>query len=514
MIPDINLFSLKKNWDAAIAGFIGALLIYFFTRHGGIGMEPDSIVYLSTARSVAHGGGFFEFEGAPMTDFPVGYPLFLSIIIFISRVDIVQSGHIVNMFLYFGLIYLCGGIINHISTRTKWVKIPFLILIVFSPALLTLYTYLLSETLFLFMTLLFFVALHQYGQKKTIITLVVVALIAGLSCIVRYAGVTLVGAAGLMILLDKKLIIKKKIGHLLLFGTIGIAFLVANLVRNSMITGMLTGDREKSLTSFFENIQKYAYVFGDFFYFHNLPLAFVILIGISFFVFYIYSHVIHFYKSNRFYNYWNICGTYFVVYTIFIVLSATFSRFEGLNMRLLSPLYLSCLLPITFVTPWAISKLKRWKKYSLISVFILLFGVIIHYQYRDNADQYEMAKDAGLPGYAEDCWRNSPILNYIKNDKKRFNDSTKFYSDGNEAVYLFTGLQADLVPHVESKDDIENFKEDQQRDYYLVWFYDCADPEYISLAKLLKEHYYIELASAPEGRLYYHPASDESLQKK
>ena len=514
MIPDISFFSLKKNWDAAIIGVIGALLVYFFTRHGGIGLEPDSIVYLSTARSVAHGGGFFEFAGNPMTDFPVGYPLFLSIIIFISRIDIVQSGHIVNMFLYFSLIYLCGGIINHISTRTKWVKIPFLILIVFSPALLSLYTYLLSETLFLVMTLLFFVALHQYGQKKTIITLVVVALIAGLSCIVRYAGVTLVGAAGLMILLDKKLILKKKIGHLLLFGVIGISFLVANLVRNSLITGMLTGDREKSLTSFFENIQKYAYVFGDFFFFRDLPWVFVILIGISFFVFYIYSHIIHFYKSNRYYNYWNICGTYFVVYTIFIVLSATFSRFEGLNMRLLSPLYLSCLLPLTFVTPWAISKLEGWKKYGLISVFVILFGVVNYFQYKHNVDYYEMAKDNGMPGYAEDSWRNSPILNYIKSDKKRFNDNAKIYSDGNEAVYLFTGLKADLVPHVESKEDNENFKEEQLTDYYLVWFYDCADPEYVSLQKLLKENHYVELASAPEGRLYFHPATDESLQKK
>lgn len=514
MIPDISLFSLKKNYDAAIAGLIGALLIFLFTKHGGIGLEPDSIVYLSTARSVVQGGGFFEFEGIPVTDFPVGYPLFLSIILFISRVDIVQSGYIVNMFLYFCLIYLSGGIINHISTKNKWVKIPFLFLIVFSPALLSLYTYLLSETLFLVMTLLFFVALHQYGQKKTLITLIVVAIIAGLSCIVRYAGITLVGAGGLMILLDRKLLTGKKIGHLFLFGTIGIAFLAANLIRNSIVTGLLTGDREKSLTSFFQNIQNYAYVFGDFFYFHNFPLAFVILIGASFFVFYIYSHIIHFYKSNRYYNYWNICGTYFIVYTLFIVLSATFSRFEALNMRLLSPLYLPCLLPLTFVITWLISKQKGWKKYSLISIFVLLFGVINFYQYKDNSDLFEMAKDGGMPGYAEDCWKNSPILNYIKKDKTRFNEGTKIYSDGNEAVYLFTGLKADLIPHVESKGDNENFKEEQQNDYYLVWFYDNADPELLSLEKLLKEHYYVELASAPEGRIYYHPAIDESLQKK
>jgi hypothetical protein len=182
-------------------------------------------------------------------------------------------------------------------------------------------------------------------------------------------------------------------------------------------------------------------------------------------------------------------------------------------MRLLSPLYLSCLLPLTFVTPWVISKLNGWKRYGLISVFVILFVVINYYQYKDNRVFYQAATEAGLPGYAEDSWRNSPILNYIKSDKKRFKEGTKIYSDGNEAVYLFTGLQADLVPHVESKGDYENFKEEQQNDYYLVWFYDCADPEYVSLQKLLKENYYVELASAPEGRLYFHPSPKANQTK-
>jgi len=510
MSPDFSLFSLKKNYDSAIAGLIGVILIYLYSRHGGIGLSPDSIVYISTARSVVQGGGFYEFEGIPVTDFPIGYPAFLSIILFISRVDLVQSGHIINMFLYFCLIYLSGGIINHISTKNKWVKIPFLFLIVFSPALLGVYTMLWSETLFLVMTLVFFVALHQYGKNKTINTLVVVAIIAGLSCIVRYAGVTLVGAGGLIILLDRKLEIGKKIGHLLLFGTIGISFLLANIIRNILVTGMLMGDREKSLTSFYENIEKYAYVFGDFFYFHSFPVAFVILIGVSFFIFYIYSHIIHIYKTNRYYNYWNICASYFIVYTLFIILSATFSRFEAYNMRLLSPLYLPCLLPFTFVITWMVSKLNGWKKYSLISLFVLLFGGINYFQYKDNSDLYEMAKDCGIPGYAEDCWKTSPIIDYIKKNNSRFKPGTRIYSDGNEAVYLFTGLAADLIPHRESKSENTNFIEEQQDEYYLVWFYDNVSPELLSLDKLLKEHKYIQLASYPEGCIYYHPAPNNS----
>ena len=62
MNSNFNIFALKNNYDSAIIGILGALLIFLFTRHGGIGLEPDSIVYLSTARSAATGGGFFEFE--------------------------------------------------------------------------------------------------------------------------------------------------------------------------------------------------------------------------------------------------------------------------------------------------------------------------------------------------------------------------------------------------------------------------------------------------------------------
>jgi len=506
MNTEINQFSLKKNWDAAIAGLIGILVIYMYSRHGGIGLSPDSIVYISTARNVVHGGGFFEFEGIPITDFPMGFPAFLSVILFITRVDLLQSGQYINMILYFCLIYLSGGIINHIATKNRWVKIPFLFLIVFSPTLLSVYTMLWSETLFLVMILLFFMALHVYGRKKTLLALVAVATIAGLSCVVRYAGVTLVGAGGLMILLDRKLVISKKFVHLLLYGFIGILFLAANLYRNYLVTGMLTGDREKSLTSLFQNIENYAYVFSDFFYFHSFPIIMVLFIGTSFILFYIYSHIIHLYKTNRYYNYWNILGTFFIVYSLFMILSATFSRYETLNVRLLSPLYLPCLLPLTFVISWLISKQKGWKKYSLISFFVLLFVFINIYQFKDNNDLYEMAKDAGIPGYAEDCWKNSPILDYIKSDKTHFKDDTRIYSDGNEAVYLFTGLSADLIPHRESKRENADFVEEQKSDYYLVWFYDNASPELLSLEKLLKEHYYVELASAPEGRIYYHPA--------
>jgi hypothetical protein len=513
MSPDRNLFSFKKNIDSAIAGLIGALLIYLYSRHGGIGLETDSIAYLGTARNIVQGHGFMNLDGFPLIDFPVGYPLFLSLVLFITRVDILQSGVFINMFLYFCLIYLSGGIINHISTKNKWVKIPFLIIIVFSPAMLGIYSMLLSETLFLVLTLLFFIALHYYGRDKTIKGLIIVALIAGISCLVRYAGVTLIGAAGLMILLDRKLLPWKKIGHLLLLGALGSAFWIANLVRNYLVTDMMMGDRQKSFTSLFKNIENYSNVIGDFFYLHSFPLAFVVLIGISFFVFYIYSHIIHIFKTNRYYNYWNILAVYFIVYSLFIVISSTFSRFETLDMRLLSPLYLPCVLPFTFVITWLVSKQSSWRKYSLIAFFGLLFVIISYCQYVDNRDLYNDASTEGLPGYAEDRWKNSQLMDYIKKNKQRFNKDTQIYSNGNEAVYLFTGLNANAIPNKIFKVENEYFIEDNQEEYYLVWIQDNAGPDSLSFKRLLKSDKYILLSNHPEGKIYFHPLPDKTPKK-
>lgn len=506
MNPSDHLFTIKKNYDSIIAGAIGALLIFFFARHGGIGISPDSIVYLSTARNVVYHGAFNEFTGNPITDFPMGYPTFLSIFLFITRVDFLQSGQFINMLLFFTLIYLSGSIINHL-TSNKWVKIAFLAIITFSPTLLGVYTMLWSETLFLVMILLFFVALYRYGRLKTINALIAIGVIAGLSCVVRYAGVTLVGAGGLMILFDRDLKIGKKILHLLIFGLLSIAFMVANLFRNYHVTHMLMGNREKSLTSFFKNIERYSYVFGDFFYFHYFPLFLVILIGVAFPIFYIYSHLKHVYKPVRYYHYWNICAAFFTVYSLFIILSATFSRFEAINFRLLSPLYLPCLLPFAFVIPWLIMKQTGWKKQGLIGLFILLFGAISYSQYKDNSELWEMAKDEGIPGYTEDAWRTSPLINYIKENKQLFNEETKIYSDGNQAIYIHTGLPAELIPHRENPIENKFFKEEQEEDYYLVWFYEDTNPEYLNFPKLLKDHTYKLIGLYPEGCIFYHPAN-------
>jgi len=509
MNSTFKTFALKNNYDAAVIGILGAFLIFLYTRHGGIGLKPDSIVYLSAARSAASGSGFFEFEGIPLTDFPLGYSAFLGIILFISKIDILQSAHIINMILYFVLIYVSGGIINEFTRKNQWIKIPFLVLIALSPILLNVYIYLISETVFLVMTLLFFVEFKKYGKDKTIKNLIIVAVIAGVSCLIRYAGVTLIGVGGLLILFDQKLEIKKKIGHLLLYGLIGLTFLMGNLLRNYLIVNTLTGPRESSITSLFENIKNYTIVLGDFFKYTYLPFELVFLIGSAIFIFYIFTFVFHVTKSEKYYNFLSISVSFFIVYSLFIVFLATFSRFDKLDMRLLSPLFLPGLFPFVFAVEWLISTFKNRIKYSLISICVVIFCITIYYQYNDNSNLYTLAQNAGIPGYAEDVWKKSEILNYLKNNDKVFNSESKIYSNRNEAIWLFTNIKSDLIPHNEYENEILEFNDNQKIDYYIVWFNDKIDLELFSLEKLLKEYKLVELKSLSDGKILYHNGTDD-----
>src|SRR6201996_5231887 len=105
-----------------------------------------------------------------------------------------------------------------------------------------------SETLFLLLSVLFMIGCHRYFQQHTILSLLLIAVIAGLACVTRYAGISIIAMGGLLMLCDGRLRWGlRKIGHLFLFGLVAIIFPAINLYRNYRVTDTLTGYREKAI---------------------------------------------------------------------------------------------------------------------------------------------------------------------------------------------------------------------------------------------------------------------------
>src|ERR1700722_9830265 len=204
----------KNNLDAFIPAAVGFAIIFIYTRHSGIGVSPDSVTYLSVARNIHSHGIFVDFANRPLVIFPVLYPVFLNLGMFLTGSDPLSFGAILGCVLFFKVVYVCGWMLEKLPYRSKWYKHVILSCIVLSPCLLEVYSMLWSETLFMLLMLLFFIALRKYFQTLSVKALLLAAFVAALSCTTRYAGITLIGAGCLLLLFDPRLLAKKKILHI------------------------------------------------------------------------------------------------------------------------------------------------------------------------------------------------------------------------------------------------------------------------------------------------------------
>src|SRR3982751_6658505 len=100
-----------KNIDCLIAAIIGFYIIHLFARYSGIGVSPDSIMYASTAQNIHDHFSLITFNNTPLVFFPVFYPFFLSIAIFLSGgADPISAGPVINGLLFAATIFLTGWI--------------------------------------------------------------------------------------------------------------------------------------------------------------------------------------------------------------------------------------------------------------------------------------------------------------------------------------------------------------------------------------------------------------------
>jgi hypothetical protein len=483
----MQLSRYLKNSDTFIAALIGFAAVQLFCSYSGIGISPDSIMYISAARSFNTGGTLHTFNHVPIVDFPVFYPIFLGSILFITRVDPVMFGAILNGLMFASLIFTSGYIMQRFVPSARVYKWLMLIAIILSPALLQVYSYLWSETLFILETLIFLVAFRQYLLKHTLKALIIAAAIAAVSCVTRYAAVTIVGTGGLLLLLDRVLPLKKKIVHIIIYGFVCISLLVSNLLFNALMSGTTTGPREPSITPFSKNLYYFGTVMCDWMgftpnqYYLATPIAVIILIG------FIAALAYNYYRRHVD-SFENLAITFALVYGLFIILSSTFSRYERINHRLLAPIYIPALWGYT---SWGLLLLKRitnkTTKTIVSVIFIAMMLGFVTKEFLIDKARYsdQISDEYGNPGYTDNSWLESPFAAYLKSgDKSLFKPGIKIYTDAHEAVYFFSGMSSYLVPHKFFKKDIAKFY--QAKHYYLIWFNVLENPELINLKDIQK----------------------------
>ncbi|MCJ8209858.1 hypothetical protein MUY27_09065 [Mucilaginibacter sp. RS28] len=489
-----------QHIDTLLFAIAAMVAVWLFTKYNGIGVSPDSVMYTSTARNIHNSGRFYTFTGRPIVDFPIFYPTFLAICYWLSGKDPIIAGAAIDMLLFAGVTFMAGWITQRFAPG-KWLyKWVILAAIILNPAFLQVYSYLWSETLFIFQAMVFILAFGQYLKQRNTQWLIIAALVAAIGCITRYAAVTLIGAGGLILLLEPGVKFKDKWKPILTFGLIAISLLVANLVRNHLVTGQLTGPREASITGFNQNMALFGTVVTKWagIELSNSTTAIVIawlltmvlVIGIAY----------HFFV-RRLHHYLITALTFGLVYGLFIVLSSTFSRYEQINDRLLAPIYIPLLWGLTcWVVIWVPQK-KVYFKYGVYPLGLLLAITIGIKLYKIDYQRYDDQFDYGNPGYTDDTWKESALVDWLRKHPQFFSTTTPIYSDAYDAVYFFSGQTGTkLVPHQYFKKDVERFY--NQPHYYLIWFNDLYDKELIPLQDIRQRHQLKKIQEFEDGGVY------------
>jgi hypothetical protein len=477
-----NTISFKKNIDSLFAAFMGAVLVLLFTHHAGIGISPDSIVYTSAARALNEGKGFTQFDNTPLIIFPVFYPGFLGVIQFIIRVDVIQSAPYLNAFIFATVIFISGCMLETVN-HTKWLKWIILSLIAFSPGLLEIYSMLWSETLFIAEILIFVWLCKKYFSAYSLKHLILLGLITAITCDTRYAGISVVATGGILILVDHDRKWKQKIIHGLMYGSIAISFLTINLIRNHLATKTLTGDRQIGITPLIKNIEYYGTVLSDWLPFSTFMHRFPVTVGLTFFIAVLLIFIYRTIKKIEHNSFEKIAATFTLMYSIFMITTATLSRYEPINSRLLSPFYIPCLFTVSFYTVHYIGYIKKFKIKFGISLMVSAFGLIILYQYINNdKETYADESENGIGGYSEDEWMKAPLVKFIQKDSSVFNTGLPVYSNSSHGVYFFTRRNLPTFPERVHAKDVARFYSYPKT--ILIWFNNEGNDDILNLKEV------------------------------
>jgi hypothetical protein len=250
--PDTKLLRVIPILLGATA--LGTLLA---TARYGIGLTPDSVVYVTGARSFADGHGYTH-GGTAITDFPPGYSATLSLAERIG-IDAIDAARVLSVVAFIATVLL-GYVLLARHVRSQKVRLAATVVIGCSAVLLDVYEKALSEHLFLPVLLGFALVIEKLARRPRS-----VALLAGAVVLVwaafylRYIGVVFVAVGAIVILAAEWR--RSRVSAILrsaAFAAIALSAPVLWMIRNVDAGSDPFGHRASASVSVFTNVSRIA----------------------------------------------------------------------------------------------------------------------------------------------------------------------------------------------------------------------------------------------------------------
>ena len=256
----------KHRITLLLAAFstLGTFLVLVRGSTYGVGVSPDSVTYISTARNLLTGNGFIDWENNIYVLYPPLFPLLLALTGTFGT-DPADTVGYVNAFLCGLAIFLSSRWLwQHLRARPAptsrtlqtYLLIWAAVVLILSPPLSQVASFAWSEPLFILLTISALFTFNTFLDTGKRASLVLAAIFTALACLTRYVGITIPATLLLLLLLRKGDTPSKKATDTVIYSLIVGTPSCVWLLRNFLVSGMWTGPRYPSPYSFLFNLKK------------------------------------------------------------------------------------------------------------------------------------------------------------------------------------------------------------------------------------------------------------------
>ncbi len=408
----------------------------------GIGVSPDSITYINTARNILEKHRIVA-NGSPVTHYPPVYPMVLALWGSIHG-DVLSAAPYLHAFLFSANTLLIGMILCLSTRGSIFAVLAGTMLFALSPNMLFIHCMAWSESLFFFFLLLSYFLFVQYISREKRWYLIASSLVLGLSVTTRYIGVSAI----IPLILFTFFVSNKKIAEKLIDFSIVISFgltpLLIWFLRNSYLSGSMSNRSFVPHLISLHHIDKYFHtLFYLWFPLHIKVSAYVIISFILFIFIGYMCFCLKLWKSREVGLANNTIQVLFILfflsYTFLLFVSQSFfDAHTPMSIRILSPLFIFFVIFSTSFF-WAVSnfiqKIKIWY------VFVGLLFLLVFAQVTPSALLAKSRHYSGV-GYSSRTWHYSETMKFVK----ELPLDTIIYSNAPDGIQFLANRNARFIP--------------------------------------------------------------------
>jgi len=542
LVPiNISLVSQGKRTLVAILviALIGVLVMLRATGLG-IGISPDSVIYLDAGRNLAQGRGLIaitgrSIESSPLTHYPPLYPASLALISK-TGVTLETAARWLNAILFGTNIFLVGLALMFCARNSFWLPVLGAFLTLTAPDILASHSVALTEPLYVALTLGGVLLLASYLQNGGRRLLLMAAILIAASCLTRYVGLATIGAGAIALLILERSnnkpgrfalsfrneSFRRRVVDALIFVAACCLSMAVLAIRNALKSGAAS-DRElvfhpvksQQIVAAFSTMAQWLLV-GKV----RVDLRFIafiiqilVMAGLTIFVMS---------KRRAHQNDGREAGSklphvliiFIAAYLILWLVTMTFLEADDvLDSRSLLPVHFAALV----LGLWLTRQLyDRALKAGPIRISFLVLALLLAGSYTFRGARWLKLVKADGQGYASRSWRESPTMAEIR----KLPAAIPVYTNAIDAVYYLSGRRAlDLPPRIirgtgrpnqQYENDVERMKTDiQAHNGVLVYFHAFPERWVLPSESELRSRLPFEVVTLSDGSIFL-PSSPRS----